>query len=274
MEKIVKKVIAHLALVGFGFFFLLPLAWTISTSLKPDRQVFLFPPQWIPKPIMWSNYPQALNYFPFLTYLKNTLIICSFSVTGVLLSCSLVAYGFSRIRWKERDFLFIILLASLMLPYQVTMIPLFIIFKNLGWVNTFFPLIVPTYFGNAFFIFLLRQFFMTIPWELSDASRIDGCSELDIFWRIILPLAKPALAVIALFQFLGSWNDFLGPLIYLNDATKYTLSLGLQQFQTGYTTEWALLMAASMVIVLPVIVLFFFTQRTFIQGITLTGLKG
>jgi len=246
----------------------------ISTSLKPPRQIFVFPPIWIPHPLMWSTYLEALNFVPFLLYLKNTLTICISTVIGVLLSCSLVAYGFSRVQWPERNIVFIILLATMMIPYQVTIIPMYIVFNKLGWINTFKPLIVPFFFGTPFYIFLLRQFFMTIPMELSDAAKIDGCSEFRIYCQIILPLAIPALAVVALFQFIGVWNDFLGPLIYLRDQSKFTLSLGLQQFQSGYHTEWAMLMAAATMVTMPIIVLFFFTQKTFLQGISLTGIKG
>ncbi|MCC6446203.1 MAG: carbohydrate ABC transporter permease [Armatimonadetes bacterium] len=273
-KETLKQLVAHLALAGCGIFFFLPFYWLVSTSLKTDTQVFAQPPVWIPHPLVWENYPKALNYIPFLNYLKNTLFICIVSVAGTLLSCSLVAYSLSRIRWPGRDIVFIVLIATLMLPGQVTMIPVFSIFKWLGWIDTFLPLTVPAFMGNAFFIFLLRQFFMTIPLELSDAGRIDGCSELGLYWRLLLPLAKPALATVALFTFMGAWNDFMGPLIYLNDETKYTLSQGLQQFVSQHGAEWSMLMAASTVMVVPIIVLFFFTQRTFIQGITLTGIKG
>lgn len=269
----IEQIISHIILASLGVVFFLPLFWMISTSLKPPRQIFVFPPVWIPHPLMWSTYLEALNFVPFFLYLKNTLIICISTVIGVLLSCSLVAYGFSRVRWPERNIVFIILLATMMIPYQVTIIPMYIVFNKLGWINTFRPLIVPFFFGTPFYIFLLRQFFMTIPMELSDAAKIDGCSEFRTYWQIILPLAIPALAVVALFQFIGVWNDFLGPLIYLRDQSKFTLSLGLQQFQSGYHTEWAMLMAAATMITMPIIVLFFFTQKTFLQGISLTGIK-
>lgn len=257
-----------------GIIFILPFFWLVSTSLKPDDQLFKFPPIWIPKPIMWSNYPRALTYIPFWLYLKNTLIIAIPSTLGLLISSSIVAYGFSRIKWPGRDAVFFLAICTMMLPYQVTMIPLFIVFRNLGWVGTFKPLIIPSFFGGAFYIFLLRQFYMTLPMELSDAARIDGCSEFGIYSRIILPLSKPALATVGLFSFMGHWNDFLAPLIYLEDDTKYTLALGLQQFQRQFGMEWGMLMATSVVISLPIIVLFFFTQRTFVQGIALTGMKG
>jgi len=263
-----------LVLIPLAIIYMIPFFWMISTSLKPDNQIFLWPPVWIPKPFMWSNYPRAINFIPFWAYVKNTLIIAFFAIVGVLFSCPPVAYSFSRIPWAGRNVLFIMTIATMMLPYQVTMIPLFIIFSRLGWVGTYLPLIVPHFFGGAFYIFLLRQFFMTIPQELTDAARIDGASEIGIYTRIMLPLTRPALATIVVFEFLARWRDFLGPLIYLNDPQKYTISLGLQMFRMEHGTEWALLMACSIVLTAPIIVLYFFVQRTFIQGITLTGLKG
>jgi len=221
----------------------------------------------------WRNYSRGLTFIPFFQQLKNTVIICAVCVVGTLLSCSLVAYGLSKISWKGRGFLFMALLSTMMLPYQVTMIPVFAIFVWLGWVDTFLPLTVPAFLGNAFFIFLLRQFFMTIPMDLSEAARLDGCSEFDIYRRVIIPLSKPALAMVGLWTFMGAWNDFMGPLIYLVDESKYTLSLGLAMFLGQYGNEYGMLMAVSSVVTIPIIVLFFFTQRTFIQGITLTGMK-
>ena len=273
-RKTIGQIFSHLLLIFFSLLFALPLFWLISTSLKPNSEIFIFPPRWIPSQPFWGHYRTAVEFIPFFQYLFNTLYICALSVVGSVISCSLVAYGFSRIDWPERDALFMVLIATMMIPFAVTMIPMFIIFNRLRWINTFRPLIVPTYFAPAFYVFLLRQFFMTIPFELSDAARIDGASEFYIYLRIILPLAKPALAVVALFQFIGSWNDFLGPLIYLRSTEKYTLALGLQQFRSALLTEWGGLMAASTLVTLPIIVLFFFTQRTFIQGISLTGLKG
>ena len=252
----------------------LPLVWMVSTSLKVDAQVMRFPPIWIPHPIDWANYPEALAFIPFFLYMRNTLIVCAGCVLGALFSCPAVAYGLSRIQWPGRDVLFIITVATMMLPFQVIMLPLFVFFRKLGWINTWLPLIVPSFFGSAFYIFLLRQFFMTIPMELSDAARIDGASEFGIFARIILPLTKPAVAVIILFQFLSQWSNFMGPLIYLNESKLYTISLGLQQYSWEHNTEWAYLMAASTLVTLPVIIIFLFTQHTFIEGITLTGLKG
>jgi multiple sugar transport system permease protein len=240
------------------------------------REALREPPVW-----RWENYWKAitykseqLGYVPFVRYARNTLYIVLLSVVGVVLSNSLVAYGFARIQWPGRDILFALTIATMMIPFPVLMVPVYVIFKSLGWVGSPKPLWVPAFFGGAFNIFLLRQFFMTIPFELSDAARIDGCSEFRIFRDVILPLAKPALAVVALFHVMYVWNDFLGPLIYLTDQKTYTLAYGLQAYQSQHGgTQWPLLMAASTIVVLPVIVLFFFTQRTFIQGITVTGMK-
>ncbi len=271
---LLSQTAAHIILVLMGLVFSIPFLWLLTSSLKPNPQLFQIPPVWIPSPFVWSNYPRALTFIPYFNYLKNTTYICAFNVLATLISCSFIAYGFSRIQWPGREALFMVLIATMMLPYPVTMIPQFLIFRWLGWVNTFAPLTWPAFTGSAFFIFLLRQFYMSIPMELSDAARIDGCSEYGIYGRIVLPLARPALATVGLFSFLGNWNDFLGPLIYLNDREKYTIALGLYGFLSTRRTEWALLMAAATVTILPVIVLFFFTQRTFIQGIALTGIKG
>ncbi|MBM3499945.1 MAG: carbohydrate ABC transporter permease [Armatimonadetes bacterium] len=262
--------------------FLMPLAWTISTSLKPTEQTMEMPPRWWPKQFLWRNYSDAvmyrseeLGYIPMLRQARNTLYLAVLSVTGTVVSNALVAYGFARIRWRGRDVLFAATLATMMVPFPVTMVAVFSIFKELGWIGSFRPLWVPAWLGGAFNIFLLRQFFMSIPRDLSDAAAIDGCGELQTFWHIILPLAKPALAVVALFHFMYVWNDFLGPLIYLTDESMFTLSLGLQAYQSQHGgTEWSMLMAASMIVITPLIVLFFLTQRTFIQGVRLTGIKG
>jgi multiple sugar transport system permease protein len=266
--------LAHVALFLVGILFFLPFFWLISTSLKELDQIFTMPPIWIPDPVRWQNYPEALGYFPFLNQLRNTLVVAVSCVALTVVSSTFVAFSFSRLRWIGRDYLFYLVLSTMMLPYQVTMIPLFIIFRSLGWVNTLLPLIVPSLFGSPFYIFLLRQFFLTLPRDLDDAATIDGCSEIGVLWYIVLPLSKAALATVALFQFLDSWNDFLGPLIYLNDPDKYTLSLGIQVFASTTGVQWGWLMAVTTVLTVPVVVLFFFTQRTFIQGIALTGIKG
>ncbi len=222
----------------------------------------------------WENYTRAFQMMDFFQNLRNTLYICLMATLGTVLSSSLVAYGFARIPWRGRDALFVVVLASMMLPYQVTLIPLFAVYSKLGWVGSFKPLIVPYFFGVPFYIFLLRQFFKGIPEDLSAAARIDGCTEFGIYARIILPLSKPALATTVLFQFLFQWGDFLNPLIYLQDDRQYTLAIALQQFQSQHESAWGPLMAMSTVITLPVILLFFLAQRTFIQGITMSGLKG
>lgn len=268
-----EVLVVHAVLISLGALFVLPLLWMVSTAFKPDTQLFVYPPQWIPRPPMWSNFGHATAYIPFARYAVNTVYVSGMVVVGTLFSSLLPAYSFSRIRWVGRNVLFGVIIATMILPYEVTMVPQYIVFRKLGWIGTYWPLIVPAFLGSPFFIFLLRQFLLTIPEELADAARIDGANEFAILWRVFVPLAKPALATVALFSFIWTWNDFLRPLIYLNDASTYTLSLGLQQFQTAHGAEWALLMAASTLVVLPMVVLFFFTQRTFIQGITMTGLK-
>jgi multiple sugar transport system permease protein len=266
--------LVYLLLSGLGILFALPFIWMLSASLKVEADIWTYPPVWIPNPPLWSNYPDALALMKFPRLLYNTVLITGLSMVGTLLSCTWVVYGFARFRFPGRDLLFVLLLATMMLPAQVTMIPLFILFRDLGWLNTFLPLIVPAFFGNAFFIFLLRQFFMTIPTELDDAAKIDGCSYIGIWWRILLPLTKPALAAVAIFAFIGNWNDFLFPLIYLNDEAKFTLTLGLATFRGVYSTQWAYLMAASVVVLLPCLIVFFLAQKQFVEGITFAGLQG
>jgi multiple sugar transport system permease protein len=268
-----RTVVSYALAVGGAVLFVLPLFWMVSSSLKPEYQVLEYPPRWLPDPVRWANYAEALTYVPFGRYTLNTLFIASMTIFGHLLSCTVVAYAFARLRAPGKEVLFLVLLATLMLPYPVTMIPIYIGFETVGWVNSFLPLIVPAFFGSAFYIFLMRQFFLTLPIELEDAARVDGANTLQIIWHVILPISKPALATVAIFTFQASWNDFLGPLIYLHDQTKYTVSLGLSFFRSSYDVHWAYLMAASLVTMLPVIILFFFAQRLFIEGITLTGIK-
>lgn len=270
------KVLLYAALIVLSLTFLMPLIWMVSTSLKNDAQTYHVPPIWLPWPMRLQNYPEALTAQPFAQFFENSFRFGILSAIGAVLSASVVAYGFSRIQWWGRDVLFFVCLCTLMIPFQVIMIPLYLIFRNLHWLNSYKPLIVPAYFGNAYFIFLLRQFFMGIPGELSDAARIDGAGELIIFFRIILPLARPALAVVMLFQFMGAWNDYLGPLIYLNRVSLFPIALGLQRFLSQFQQSlvWPYLMAASTVTVVPIVVLFFFAQRTFIEGIAISGIKG
>ncbi|HLV33805.1 MAG TPA: carbohydrate ABC transporter permease [Spirillospora sp.] len=258
-----------------AFFMLMPFVWLVTSSLKTQVNIFQYPPQWIPDPIMWENYPNALTAKPFGLYFKNTVTIVALNVLAVVFSASFCAYGFARIRFPGRDFWFGVVLATLFLPYAILIVPSFIIFSRLGWVDTILPLTVPLFFGGgAFNIFLLRQFFRTIPEELADAARIDGASEFGIYWRIMLPLSKPALITVAIFQFLFAWNDLLGPIIFLRSQQNFTIAVGLAGFQSQLSNSWDLLMAASTAMTLPVIILFFLAQRYFIRGIVMTGLKG
>jgi multiple sugar transport system permease protein len=269
-----SHVATYVALVGLAATFLAPLIWMISTSLKTGPQAIATPPVWLPQPTVWGNYPEALSRIDFPIALRNSLIYAIPSVIGTVLSCSLVAYGFARIRWPGRDIVFLILLATMMLPTQVTFIPLYVTFSRLGWIGTYLPLLIPTFLGNPFFIFLLRQFFRSIPEELSDAARIDGASELRILWQVIIPLSWPALITVALFTFIEKWGDFFGPLIYLRNPELYPLSIALQSFQSSHKTEWPLVMAAAAVIALPLVVIYFLAQKKFVEGITFSGLKG
>ena len=269
-----RPVLAYALLCLVAAIFLLPLFWMLSSSLKPEWQVLATPPVWLPNPPRWQNYPEALTYVPFARYAANTLIICAGAIVGHLLSCTIVAYGFARLRAPGKGFFFALMLSTLMLPYPVTMVPLFALFNALGWINTFLPLIVPAFFGNAFYIFLLRQFFLTLPPELEDAARIDGANLLQTLWHVILPISTPALATVFIFTFQATWNDFLQPLIYLQDQSRYTVTLGLNFFRGSFKVNWAYLMAASLVVVLPVVIVFFLAQRLFIQGIAMSGMKG
>ena len=263
----------HVALIGLLMVFLGPFAWLVSTSLKTDRAMFRLPPQWIPDPVTLEHYTKAFTEFPALRYAANTMVIVVFGTIGTLISCSMAAYAFSRLRWPDRGVIFSLLLATMMIPAQVTMIPVYVMFSKIHWVDTFLPLIVPAFFGNAFFVFLLRQFFMTIPEELLEAARLDGASEWRVFWQVVLPLSKPALLTVMIFSVLRGWNDFLGPLIYLSSENNRTLALGLAHLHGVQSTEWGLLMAAAMVMLLPALALFFVAQRFFIEGIALTGTK-
>ena len=253
----------------------LPFIWLLSSSLKSQIQIFQYPPQWIPDPIHWENYAKALTIKPFGLYLVNTLKIVVLNVIAVVFSSSFVAYGFARIQFPGRDFWFGIVLATLFLPYAILIVPQFLIFTRLGWVDTILPLTVPLFFGGgAFNIFLLRQFFRTIPEELADAARIDGCTEFGIYWRIMLPLSRPALITVAIFTFLNAWNDLLGPIIYLRSPSNFTVAVGLSSFRSTLDVSWDLQLAATTAVIVPVVLLFFFTQRYFIKGIVMTGMKG
>jgi ABC-type glycerol-3-phosphate transport system permease component len=273
-RELFGKILSYFLLILGSILIMIPVFWMVSSALKANNQIFLFPPQWIPNPIQWDNFVKAMTALPFATYFQNTMIIEVGTIVGTVLSCSIVAYGFARLNAPGRNFWFIILLSTMMLPGVVTMIPVYLIFRQLNWVNTFLPLIVPSWFGSAFYIFLMRQFFMTIPRDFEEAARIDGANTWQIITKIILPLSKPALATVTIFTFMGVWNDFMGPLIYLNKPETYTLALGLNFFKGQYTSDWNMLMAASLVMMLPLVLLFFVAQKAFIEGITLTGVKG
>jgi multiple sugar transport system permease protein len=268
------RFISYLLCFAGSFIMLLPLAWLFRSSIMTPGQIFAFPPEWIPNPFAWQNYPEAVTTIPFLLYFKNTLFILIPTVLGTVVTATLAAYGFARLRWRGRDLVFNILLTTLMLPYAITLIPTFLLWARLGLINTTWPLVLPRWFGGGiFYIFLLRQFFRTIPRELDEAALLDGANRLQVLWHIIVPVSRPALITVAIFAALSTWNDFLGPLMYLNDSNKFTLALGLAEFTGLYNSQWHLLMAASAVVIVPVMVLFFFAQRHFIEGITLTGTK-
>lgn len=267
-------ILGYILLIGGAILFAMPFLWMLSISLKAPAEVASSGLNLIPKQFMWSNYSKALTMMPFHLYLLNTLKITFFAVIGTAISSSLVAYAFARLKAPGRGVLFILMLATLMLPAEVTMIPRFVIFRSIGWYDTLLPLIIPAFFGNAFYIFLIRQFFLTIPAELEDAAKIDGCSALRTYWQIFMPLSKPVLVTVAVFSFVNYWNDFITPLIYLNSVDKRTLALGLATFQDVWGVDIVSLMAASTAVLIPVLIIFFLAQRYFVQGVVMSGLKG
>ena len=280
-SRLQEQVLSHLKVAAIYAILLLgavlvffPFAWTISTSLKTEQQTLAYPPTWVPDPVQWENYPDALTARPFGRYYVNTTIITTLSVIGQVLSSAVVAYGFARFRFPGRGFIFLVLLSTLMIPFHMLIIPRFILFKYLGWLDTFLPLIVPNFLGGAFSIFLLRQYFLTIPLDLDEAAKMDGANAFQIFMSIILPLARPALGAVAVFEFVSTWNDFLGPLIYLSSDRNYTVSIGLAAFRNDYFTAWHLFMAASAVAMLAPLIVFFLAQKYFISGVALTGSGG
>ncbi|MEZ4861809.1 MAG: carbohydrate ABC transporter permease [Caldilineaceae bacterium] len=278
LQRVINQVLIFLLLTVGALVFTLPFLWLVSSSLKVPAKIFLFPPQWIPDPVRWQNYSEALTAAPFGRYFLNTIVIVLLNQLGILFTASLAGYSFARLRFTGREFVFTVLLSTIMLPWAVTMIPQYILFRYLDWLNTFLPLVVPSWFGvgpgGVFYIFLLRQFYRTIPGEYADAARIDGASEFGIYWRVMLPMIRPALTVVAIFTFLHHWNDFMAPLIYLTAPERYTISVGLAAFRGLYATDWHYLMAASTATVIPVLLLFFAAQRYFIQGVVMSGLKG
>ncbi len=265
---------SHLWLLLATGLMVLPLVWMVLTSLKSPEQIAASPYAWWPSPFRWENYREAVTAIPFARYLANSLLLCVGSVVGTLCSCSLVAYGFTRLQWPGRDWMFAVLIATMLLPWQVTMVPRFLIIRELGLYDSLGALVLPKFFAEAFYVFLLRQFFLTVPQEIVDAARVDGCGELGVLWRVMLPLARPALATVALLEFVATWNDYGGPLLYLNDPDKFPLAYGLEQFVSAHSSEMHLLLAAAVLFTLPIVVLFFVAQRTFVKGISTTGLKG
>jgi multiple sugar transport system permease protein len=273
-RKTLKTVLVFLIVFLIAFSFFVPVYWMIISSLKDNRDIFKYPPDlFFYKPI-WSNYINMMKYIPFEKYFFNTFIVTVFSTFGLLVSCPPVAYAFAKLHWHGKNAMFIIVLSTMMLPFQVQMIPLYTLFRNIGWIGTFLPLIIPNFFATAMYIFLLRQFMAGIPKELSESAFIDGANHFVVLFRIVLPLTGPALFSVALFAFLANWTDFLGPLIFLNKQDLFTLSIGLTQFISGHKTEWAYMMAACTLFVLPVVILFFFAQKRFVEGIAFTGIKG
>ncbi len=265
----------HFVLSAIGVLLLAPLAWLVSTSLKEPSAIFILPPQWIPSPFRWQNYPEALTAQPFLRFFLNTLTITVLATLGTVITASMAAFAFARLRFPARGLLFGLVISTLMLPSIVTLIPTFILFRYLRWIDTFLPLIVPFWFGGgAFNIFLMRQFFLTIPLELDEAARIDGANSYRIYAQIALPLAKPAVATVVIFSIIAHWNEFVLPLIYLHSTEKWTMAIGLQGFSDLYSTQWHWLMAASTVMVLPLIILFFSAQRYYLEGIQMSGIAG
>jgi len=271
--KIIGKIVIHALSLLVAFFFFMPFFIMVTTSLKLDREVYIYPIRILPEKFYLGAYAGVFDIIPFFRYFGNTLTICAFNVIGVVITSPLVAYSLARLRWKGRDLLFFITLSVMMIPYQSIMVPIFIIFRRLNLVGTFLPLIIPQWFGVPFFIFLVRQFFKGLPKDLEDAARIDGCGEFGIYWRIVLPLCRPAILTILIMQLLNSWNDFTGPLIYLQNQSMYTLSIGLQQFKMQYSSNWTQMTAAATMMSLPIIVLFFFIQRQFMEGMTFSGIK-
>ncbi|PYE54609.1 carbohydrate ABC transporter permease [Deinococcus yavapaiensis] len=265
------RTIAFVLLAIVGGLILFPAVWMLSTALKADTQVYANPPIWIPNPLRWDNFVQAWTQAPFTRYTINTTLYAIAVVIGTILSCSLAAYGFAKLRFPGRDALFTVLLATMMIPGMVTLIPQYILFSRIHWVGTYLPLVVPSYFAGAFFTFLIRQHYLSVPNELSEAARVDGATEFWIWRKVMLPLSKPVIATVAIFTFEGAWESYVGPLLYLNDERLYTLQVGLQFFRTQSQVQWQFLMAASLLVMLPVIVIFFLFQRYFVQGSALNG---
>lgn len=273
-RKVVPILFAYFALIAISILFMLPIFWMASTSLKLPSEVFSFPMQWIPEVPRWENYPEAFSKFPLWRFMANSAFLVVMSTIGQLISVPIIAYGFARFSFPGKNVLFLLMLSTLMIPSHIKYIPMYWAFQKLGLIGTYWPLILPEFFGHPFFIFLMTQYIRSIPKELDEAARIDGANSWTILYRIIIPLCKPILAVIVVFSFLWNWNEFMGPLIFLNDFETYPISVGLAFFQGRYSVEWHLFMAATLVSILPVLVLYFFAQRYLIGGLSAVGLKG
>ncbi len=275
-KDLIKKILLHSLLIFLSFGFMFPFLWMLFTALKTPAELLMGTEQFFPKDPQWQNFVTAVQAIPFLMYLKNSLFIVMMVMTGTLFSATTAAYAFAKLNWRGRDKWFIIMLSTMMIPIQVILIPTYIMYAKIGWLGTRLPLIVPAFFGggSAFYIFLLRQFFKGVPKELSESAIIDGANHFQIFLKIMLPLCKPAIITVALFTFMGTWNDYFGPLIFLSNPDHWTLALGLRAFQMQYGGRFDLMMAAAILIMLPSLIIFFFTQKSFIEGITFTGIKG
>jgi len=273
IQRLISQVISHTILLIGALIMVVPFIWMLSTSFKAPGKTFVYPPEWFPQPFVWQNYVNMWTALPFNEFFVNSIKISTLSTIGQLMTCSMGAFAFSILRFKGRDFLFLVLIATLMIPYQVTLIPTFILFSKDGWVGTHLPLWVPAFWGGAFGTFLLRQFYLTIPIELAESARIDGANIFQIFTHIYLPLSKPAMATLGIFTFMWRWNDLLDPLIYVSELKQLTLTVGLSFFQNQYGGKWTLMMAGAVVSILPILLIFFFAQKYFIQGIAMTGIK-
>lgn len=270
----IERTLGYLTVLAVALLMVLPLYWMVATALKGPDQTFALPPEWVPNPVAWENFARVFEEVPFGRFILNTAFLVVMNIIGQLFAVTLVAYGFARLRFPGRSILFLLMLSTLMIPYHVTLVPRFVLFAKLGWTNTYLPLIVPAFTGSSFLIFMVRQYMMSIPFDLDEAAYIDGASRFDVFRLIILPLSRPALVLVVVFTFVGTWNDFLQPLIYLNDPQLFTVSLGLSFFQGTRETNWNLLMAGSLLATLPPLLLFFVAQRQLIGGISVEGLKG
>ncbi len=273
VQRTVGLTIAYVVTTVLAVLFLFPFLWMVSSSLKTPQELVRIPPTLVPETWAWGNYIEAWMSQPFLSYFRNSTLITALNVIGRVISCSLVAFGFARTKFPGRNFLFVLLLSTMMLPTQVTLIPQYLLFRQLNWINTIKPLTVPAFFGNAFHIFLLRQFFMNLPLELDEAAYMDGANRWSIYWRIVMPLSRPVLLTVLIFTFINTWNDFFGPLLYLNTIDQMTIAVGLLYFRDQFGAPFHLLMASSVMAVVPIVVIFFLAQRYFITSIIMTGLR-